>query len=212
MQIIYKNKILRVSLLKIKIYSLLILILFTSPIILPQHGAYIAPVFKFTSMNGQGAVISGVKGGWIINKTIVLGGAFYGLSSNITQSWVDPANGLAPLIKFTTGGLNFEYVLFSDNIISASAEFFMGGAGINFEAPNNNKSGSVMYGGDFLVWEPQLNAVINLNDWFHLSLGLSYRTTSNLDFYPSADPTGPDFPIKNLRGFTGSLSFIFGMY
>ena len=197
---------------KIKICSLLILVLFACPFVLPQHGAYIAPVFKFTSINGQGAVISGVKAGWIINKTFVIGAAYYGLSSDITQNWVDPLNGQPPIVKFTTGGLNFEYVLFSDNIISASAEFFMGGAGINIEPSDKNKTHTVFYGGDFLVWEPQLNAIINLNEWFHISLGLSYRTTSNLDYYPKNDPASPDFPIKNLRGLSGSLSLIFGMY
>jgi len=189
--------------LKIKIYSLLILFLFACPIILPQYGAYIAPVFKFTSINGQNAVISGVKGGWIINKTFGIGAAFYGLSSDITQRWIDPTNGQAPIVKLTTGGLNIEYVLFSDNMVSTSVEMFMGGAGINIGSS---------YGGDFLICEPQLNGNINLNDWFHVSLGVSYRTTSGLDFYPSKDPAGPDFPIKNLRGFTGSLSLIFGMY
>lgn len=186
--------------------------MFACPFVLPQHGAYIAPVFKFASINGQGAVISGVKVGWIINKTFVIGAAYYGLSSDITQNWVDPLNGQAPIVKFTTGGLNFEYVFFSDNFISGSAEFFMGGAGINIEPSDKNKTHTVFYGGDFLVWEPQLNAIINLNEWFHISLGLSYRTTSNLDYYPNNDPASPDFPIKNLRGLSGSLSLIFGMY
>jgi len=198
--------------LKNNICSLLILFLFACPIILPQHGAYIAPVFKFTNINGQGAFISGIKGGWIIDKTFVIGAAYYGLSSNITQSWIDPLNGQTSIVKVTTGGLNFEYVFFSGNIISCSAEFFMGGAGINIEPSDNSKIHTIYYGGDFLIWEPQLNGNINLNDWFHISLGLSYRTTSGLDFYPSNDPTAPDFPIKNLRGFTGSISLIFGMY
>lgn len=188
---------------KIKTCSLLILLLFTSPVILPQHGAYIAPVFKFTSINDQAAVISGVKAGWIIDRTFVIGAAFYGLSSNINQHWVNPVNDQAPSVQITTGGLNFEYVFFSGNIISGSAEFFMGGAGINI---------GPAYGGDFLIWEPQINANINLNEWFHVSFGLSYRTTSSLDYYPSNDPAGPDFPIKKLRGIAGSISLIFGMY
>ena len=188
---------------KIKIFFILILSFFAYRTILPQQGAYIAPVFKFTNLNDQKAVFSGIKGGWIINRTFVIGAAYYGLSTNITQKWIDPSNNQSPLVKITTGGLNFEYVFLSGSIISGSAEFFMGGAGINIGA---------IYGGDFLIWEPQLNANINLNEWFHISLGLSYRTTSSLDYYPSNDPTGPDFSIKSLRGFTGSISFIFGMY
>jgi hypothetical protein len=84
----------------------------------------------------------------------------------------------------------------------------MGGAGLILQP-------SPFYGGDFLVWEPQLNANVNLNEWFHLSLGISYRTTSALDIY-HVDGSGNfpplDFPIKNLRGWTGTISFVFGVY
>ena len=191
-----------------KHHLIFLILLSASSIIRPQHGAYIAPVIKFTTINGQGSNLLGVKGGWIINNTFVIGAEYYALNSNISQNWIDPYNGISPLINFSTGGLNFEYIFIHENILSASAEIFMGGAGINLQP-------SAYYGGDFLVWEPQLNANINLNVWFRLSLGISYRTTSHLDIYhiDSARNFPPlDFPIKNLRGWTGSISFILGMY
>lgn len=191
-----------------KHHLILLIFVLASPFIRPQHGAYIAPVIKFTTINGQGSNLLGVKGGWIINNTFVIGAEYYALNSNISQNWIDPYSGISPLIKFTTGGLNFEYIFIHENIFSAAAEIFIGGAGINLQP-------SAYYGGDFLVWEPQLNANINLNEWFHLSLGISYRTTSALDIY-HIDGFGNspplDFPIKNLRGWTGSISFILGMY
>ena len=194
---------------EIRNFHLIFLILFSvSPFIRPQHGAYIAPVIKFTTINGQGSNLLGVKGGWIINNAFVIGAEYYALNSNITQNWVDPYSGISPNIKFSTGGLNFEYIFIHEKMFSASAEIFLGGAGINLQP-------SPYYGGDFLIWEPQLNANINLNEWFHISLGISYRTTSALDIY-HIDGSGNfpplDFPIKNLRGWTGSFSFIFGMY
>jgi hypothetical protein len=187
---------------------ILLILLFASSVIRPQHGAYISPVIKFTSINGHGANFLGVKGGWVINNSFVIGAEYYALNSDITPNWVDPSSGISPLIKFTTGGLNFEYIFIHKNIFSASAELFMGGAGIILQP-------SAYYGGDFLVWEPQLNANINLNEWSHLSLGISYRTTSALDIYhiDGSENLPPlDFPIKNLRGWTGSISFIFGVY
>lgn len=191
-----------------KFHFIILFLLTIAPIILPQHGAYIAPVIKFSTMNGIGANLLGVKGGWVINNSFVIGAEYYALNSDVSSDWVDPFSGISPVIKFTTGGLNFEYIFIRENILSASAGLFMGGAGIILQP-------SAYYGGDFLVWEPQLNANINLNDWFHLSLGISYRTTSSLDTY-HVDGSGNfpslDFPIKNLRGLTGSLSFIFGMY
>jgi hypothetical protein len=191
-----------------KLLIILLFIFSMTGFILPQQGAYIAPVLKFTSMNGQGSNLLGVKGGWVINNRFVIGAEYYALNSNNNANWINPANGIPTLIKFTTGGLNFEYILFHRNGFSASAEMFMGGAGLNIQP-------SVYYGSDFLIWEPQLNANFDLNYWSHLSLGISYRTTSALDTYlldGSGNLPPLDFSIKSLRGWTFNISFLFGMY
>jgi len=192
---------------KILLLTLLVFSLSTS-FIRPQHGAYIAPVIKFSTIDGQGATLLGVKGGWVINRSFVIGAEYYGLSSSNSGNWIDPSSGIAQNIKFSTGGLNFEYIFIHKDIFSASAEIFMGGAGLNLQP-------SLYYGADFLVWEPQLNANINLNEWFHLSLGVSYRTTSELDIYHidgSGNLPALNYSIKSLSGWTGNISFIFGMY
>jgi hypothetical protein len=169
-----------------KLHLIFLILLFASQFIRPQQGAFIAPVLKISTTNEQVINLLGIKGGWVINKRFVI----------------------PTLIKFTTGGLNFEYIFFRGNNISLSAEIFMGGAGINIQPSN-------LYGGDFLVWEPQLNTNIDLNDWSHLSLGISYRITSALDNY-HIDGSGNfpplDFSINNLWGWTFNISFIFGMY
>ena len=191
-----------------KFHLIFLFLLFASPFIRSQHGAYISPIIKFTSFNGHGANLLGVKGGWVINNSFVIGAQYYALNSNISPNWIDPSSGISPLIKFTSGGLNFEYIFFHKNIFSASAELFMGGAGIILQP-------SSYYGCDFLVWEPQLNANINLNEWLHLSLGISYRTTGALDIYHlngSGNLPPLDFSISKLRGWTGTFSFVFGMY
>jgi hypothetical protein len=191
-----------------KIHFIFLIIFIVAPYIRPQHGAYIAPIVKFSAMNGTGTNFLGIKGGWVINNSFVIGAEYYALNSNLSSNWVMPSNGISPIIKFTTGGLNFEYIFIHENIFSASAELFVGGAGIILQP-------SSYYGGDFLIWEPQLNANVNLNDWFHLSLGISYRSTSSLDNY-HIDGSGNfpplDLHIKDLRGWTSSVSFIFGMY
>jgi hypothetical protein len=191
-----------------KLHLIFLILLFASQFIRPQQGAFIAPVLKISTTNEQVINLLGIKGGWVINKRFVIGAEYYALNSNVPAGWINPANGIPTLIKFTTGGLNFEYIFFRGNNISLSAEIFMGGAGINIQPSN-------LYGGDFLVWEPQLNTNIDLNDWSHLSLGISYRITSALDNY-HIDGSGNfpplDFSINNLWGWTFNISFIFGMY
>src|SRR5664279_5150985 len=108
---------------EIRKFSLILLILLSvSPFIRPQHGAYISPVIKFSTINGHGANLLGVKGGWVINNSFVIGAEYYALNSDISPNWVDPVSGISPLIKFTTGGLNFEYIFIHENIFSVSAE------------------------------------------------------------------------------------------
>ena len=191
-----------------KFHFIFLIFLIVAPYMRPQQGAYIAPVIKFSTMNSKDANFLGVKGGWVISNSFVIGAEFYALNSDLSSNWVIPSNGISPIIKFTTGGLNFEYIFMHEYIFSASAELFMGGAGIILQP-------DAFYGGDFLVWEPQLNANVNLNDWLHLSVGVSYRSTSSLDNY-HIDGSG-NFPplnlnIKDLRGLAGSVSLIFGMY
>jgi hypothetical protein len=191
-----------------KFHFIFLILLFVSPFIRPQHGAYIAPVIKFSSVNGHWSDLLGVKGGWIINNSFIIGAEYYALNSDVSSNWVDPISGISSLLKFNTGGLNFEYIFIHEKMFSASAEIFIGGAGLTLQPSSS-------YGADFLVWEPQLNVNLNLNEWSHVSLGISYRTTSALDIY-HIDGSGNlpplNFPIKNLRGWTGSVSFIFGMY
>jgi hypothetical protein len=184
------------------------MVLSAAKFISPQQGAYIAPVLKFSKVNGQSASLLGVKGGWVIDRSFVIGAEFYSLNTNVSSNWTDPSTGIVPAMNFNTGGLNFEYILIHEYSFSVSAEIFMGGAGLTL-AP------SAFYGCDFLIWEPQLNVSINLNEWLHLSLGGSYRTTSSLDVY-HIDGSGNypplDLHISNLRGWTGTIAFVFGMY
>lgn len=196
----------------LRIFLLLIVI---TPLCYSQHGAYIAPVMKITTINGQSGIIMGGKAGWVINNTFVIGGAFYSVTSNITQSWIDPLTGTAPYVTFNCGGLNFEYIFLRSKWFSASAEIFMGGAGLQFIPQNENIPYTKLYGGDFLIWEPQINANVNFTDWLHLSLGLNYRATSLSDVYlpkKPGEPNNPNFNFKNLRGTSAVISLIFGTY
>lgn len=198
------------NLLKVILFLIVI-----TPLTFSQHGAYIAPVMKITSLNGQSAIIMGGKAGWVINNQFVIGGAFYGVSTDVSQSWVDPLTGTAPYVKFNCGGLNLEYIFFRSDLFSASVGFFMGGAGLEFVPQNDEPVYTKMYGGDFLIWEPQINANVNITEWFHLSLGVNYRSTSLLDTYIPNIPgqtNNPNFQMKNIEGTSAVISLIFGMY
>lgn len=192
--------------------ALLFILLF--PVYLSaQHGAFISPVVKYTSVNSQSAAIYGVKAGWIINKTFVIGGAFYSLGTKTEQPWVDPVANNTPYLWFNTGGLNFEYFVLRHEPLSLSLELFLGGSAVKLRARDESRPFTDMYGGDFLLFEPQINANYDFNEWLHLSLGISYRHASGFNKYPNLDSPGTGFiTIKDLSGPAASLSLVFGMY
>ena len=54
-----------------------------------ESGGFGAPVVKMTSMMDEFAVLLGGRGGWILNRTFVLGGGGYGLVNDVYTDVLD---------------------------------------------------------------------------------------------------------------------------
>ena len=91
-----------------------------------DNSAFGAPVIKFTSLVGQSAVLVGGRFGWVINKSIVLGGGIYGLINTVNTNVTDPISGQNVMLGFNCGGLEFEYIFFHDEPIHASFDMLVG--------------------------------------------------------------------------------------
>lgn len=140
-----------------------------------ESGAFAAPVLKFTRLINQSSLLLGVKGGWIINKKIVLGAGYYASAGGVKTTYIDNQSNQNIMMNFNYGGLEFEYLLFDDTGFNISLDMFFGGGGQNFSIGNVNKN----YGNaSLLVWEPQLNLEYKLYDWLHTDAGISYRLIS----------------------------------
>ena len=140
-----------------------------------ENGAFAAPVLKYTRLTGQSALIFGGKGGWIINKRIVLGAGYYALTSDVSSDFTDEEYNQNLLLEFNYGGLEFEYLVLYESRYNLSINMLMAGGGLNFYLKNINKNFS---GRNLLVWEPQLNFEVELYEWFHADAGVSYRMIS----------------------------------
>ncbi len=169
------------------------------------NSAFGAPVIKFTSLVGQNAVLAGGRFGWVINKSIVLGGGIYGLVNSVNTNVTDPISGQNLLLGFNCGGLEFEYVFFSEKPIHASVDMLFAGGGVTYAVGNKNVPHTSYFSQNLLVWEPQINIEFKIVDWFHLAAGASYRMiTSYKDYYGVSS--------NDLKGLTGLLTFKFGKY
>lgn len=155
-------------------------------------------------MLGQPALLTGGRGGWVINHSIVLGGGFYSLINDIETRYVDPLNGRTMIMNLNCGGLEFEYIYPSTEYIHASVLMFLGGGGVKYRARDESIPYTSLYGGSFLVWEPQLNAELNLSRFLHIGVGISYRFIRNTNYF--------ELNNEDLSGFTTVLTLKYGNY
>jgi len=140
-----------------------------------ENGAFGAPVLKYTRLADQSALIVGGKGGWIINKRIVLGAGYYALTSDVSSDFTDEEYNQNLMLKFNYGGLEFEYLVLFESRYNLTINMLMAGGGLNFYLKDINKNFSAR---NLLVWEPQLNFEVELYKWFHADAGISYRMIS----------------------------------
>jgi len=171
-------------------------------------GGFGAPVLKVTAIDGQTALFVGGRGGWVINRTFVIGGGGYGL---VTHTPIAGLNGTSLQVGY--GGGELEYILTSDEAIHASFMMLIGagGAHMGVDSLNGGMNGwgrGHLASTTFFVLEPQVNVEINLTRWFRIGAGVSYRYTNG------ADMTVQQATINDasLRGVAGVLTLKFGVY
>jgi hypothetical protein len=172
-----------------------------------EKGGFGGPVVKFTRVNDQNALMIGGRGGWIINHSIILGGGAYGV---VTE--VDAAAGILPSegpldIEFGYGGFEIEYVNNPKSLVHYSIYALIGGGAANFvkDVGSVSESNEQVGETDFMfVFEPAVNAELNITTWFRLNAGLSYRLTSGANQEGLSD--------SDFSGITATITFKFGRF
>lgn len=160
-----------------------------------ESGGFGAGVVRFSGVADQFAVFAGGRGGWIINHTFILGGAGYGLVSDIS---VD-SNPPIPLLpgrdfEFGYGGLELTYVHASDKLIHFTVSALIGGGSIKrFDVSDG-----------VFVFEPFADVVLNVTNFFRLAGGGGYRFVSGVE----------GFGLSNgdMSQFFGELALKFGSF
>jgi len=166
-----------------------------------ESGGFGGPVIKYGSVNGEGGILVGDRGGWIINHTFIVGGGGYGLTNNVKAKIPAPSG--HKFLNFGYGGLELEYIARSDKLTHFSVMALIGAGGVSWR----NESGG-MVGSDnedsFFVFEPAAQVNLNVTKNFRISGGVSYRYVSgvNLPASTNADLSGP----------TAVVTFRFGTF
>lgn len=163
-----------------------------------EHGGYVAPVMKLTSVNGQAATFLGGKAIWVIHEHFGIGAAAYGLVNRISG----PASSIDHLkrnLDLGYGGLVFEYFSAPAKDISLTIGILCAGADLRFYMPETG------FPEQFLIWEPQVSCGYKISSVFTLWAGISYRFLAQ---YNDANP----LMQTDVQGLTATFSVSFGKF
>jgi hypothetical protein len=162
-----------------------------------ENGAFGGPALKVTSVNGENAVLTGARGGWIVNHSFVLGVGAYGLVTNVKANTTDPVH---QYVDMGYGGLELEYVLRSNDLVHLSAGLLVGGGGMEYEDDDRPDVSRL----SFFVLEPSVSANLNVTRFFRVSAGVSYRYVTGLKSALSTD--------SDLSAPAAMVTFKFGKF
>ena len=168
-----------------------------------RHGGFGGPVVKFSQVADQGSVWVGGRGGWIIvfddSNSLSLGGGGYGLVTN------HPADNTLDEDLYAMagyGGFEFEYTYKSHRLLHFSMKNLIGGGGLmlrdrDFEEIDENVN-------NFFVFEPSLNAELNVTGFFRISAGAGYLFTSGINRFGFSD--------NDFSGLNANITLKFGSF
>jgi hypothetical protein len=185
-----------------------------------ENGWLAAPDIKFARIAGDDAVIAGGYGGWVTDRTPLVGGGAY---------WL--ANGREG-VEMAYGGMVLEWLARPDRRLGFGARALVGGGEATIPVPFARLSGpmppgagqDIRFGGHhhggrpderpvpdlpykaaapwtetFFIAEPQVNALLNVSNWCRINVGVGYRLIG-----------GASAIDDQLRGVSGTIAVQFG--
>lgn len=170
-----------------------------------SYGGFGGPVLRVSVLDGEAALLTGGRGGWIINlasgDAIVLGGGGYGVVTDVRAGGLLSNRGRPLYLNLGYGGFIFEYVNRTNDLVHLSAEALVGGGGANYRDRNYNEFED---SDAFFAFEPGLSVMLNVASFFRVGAGVSYRYFYGVDLEAFSD--------ADLSGPSGVLTFKFGRF
>lgn len=150
-----------------------------------HSGGFGALSFKTSDFRDETIVMAGIRGGWIINRTLALGAEGYGI---IPTAKYGDFSGITEEVTLLGGygGLFLELIFFSNEVVHVT--FPMGGGAgwlgydLSGSDPLDFSDGDGLLDQDvFWYVEPGANIEVNVARNFRLAFGISKRFTQDLE-------------------------------
>jgi len=151
-----------------------------------RAGWTIAPDFKVTHFDGGTRTLAGAYGGWVLDNTLMIGGAGYTLT--------DPSR----TRHLSYGGAVLEWREGADQALGFSVKGLLG---LGTATVQRFGTAALAFREEFLVAEPQVDALLKIAPHVRLRVGGGYRAISGANGLDS-----------EIRGATGSISLEFGPF
>lgn len=182
-----------------------------------HHGGWGAPTAAYTRIMDQDALLTGLRGGWIIDHRLTIGLAGYGLTTRVKNAAYDSyllQEGTQPLrdsrFQAGYGGLLIEPVIAYRSPVHVSLPILIGAGGCGYQTytgqPGENFDPYTWHDDfdAFFVIEPGVDLEVNVVKLVKLGLGVSYRYTSDISL--------PETAADAMRGLNASMSIKVGVF
>jgi hypothetical protein len=167
-----------------------------------HNGFLAAPEFKFTEFNHDTAGLMGGYAGVVFADALFIGGGGYGTVTSDHGS------------ELAYGGLIMQWFGRASDTFGYSARMLIGGGTsesngtVQVVDRGRTSLQTVHYHQDFLVFEPEVNALVTFSKNLRLSAGVGYRFTGNGWYGPYYYDYG--YPGHGPSGVTASIGLHIG--
>lgn len=160
-----------------------------------QHsGGFGALSFRSTSFRDEAMVLAGVRGGWIINRSIAIGFEGHGIVPTAKFDDIDNALNSKVVVYGGYGGFFLEPIIFSNQVVHLVFPISAGAGWMGYEEDWESQYGSPGYNSNGFIdedvfWyvEPGAALEVNIARNFRIDLGASKRFTQDLELVQTSE-------------------------
>ena len=165
-----------------------------------HSGAFGAVMFKASEFKDRTFAMMGLRGGWIINRSVAIGIEAQGIIPSAKFENIDPDPDEKAILLGGYGGLFIEPVLFSNNVIHITFPIASGAGWLGYhedwEDDSIRRNNELIDDDVFWYVEPGVGMEINVTRHFRMNFGVTKRFTQDLELI---DTKNKDF--NNLNYF-----------
>ena len=165
-----------------------------------HSGAFGAVMFKASEFKDKTFAMMGLRGGWIINRSVAIGIEVQGIIPSAKFENIDPDPDEKAILLGGYGGQFIEPVLFSNNVIHITFPIASGAGWLGYHEDWENerirRNNELIDDDVFWYVEPGVGMEINVTRHFRMNFGVTKRFTQDLEL---VDTKNKDF--NNLNYF-----------